>query len=176
MLGASGCAAQDPPVTPTPPRGRTGVLPDTAVFTLQRRLPRDSVVLHRGGATIVLSMRGVEAYHAQQDSFRGTRPPASDVAQFREEIRREYQRAGWVRLGEGMLPDLMAARLMEQGRAAVRFGPRGRLLPWVRGILEVRGSAGYRVFHAPDGTPFLRVHEWTVVSHQPGGTRGARQG
>jgi hypothetical protein len=126
-----------------------------------RQAPADSVVLHRSGASILLSMCDVEAHYAQF-------PLPPDVAQLLDEMRREYREAGWVRLGEGMLPDLLASSLVQSGRAAVRMHPRRRLVPWLRTAREKqsRGTSVIteRLFYAPDGTLLLRVLDSIAVS------------
>jgi hypothetical protein len=164
VLAVSACAGRpsNMPPLPGPAQGWVRVAEDS-VIRLRPNPPPDSVVLHRGGATIVLSLRDVEQYFAE---WRGT-PPA-DVARLAEQIRRQSREAGWVELGDGMLEDLMAARLMESGQASVRTARNGRFLPRIRLATETRVAASnvieYRVFYTPGGTLIFRVLGGVTVS------------
>jgi hypothetical protein len=143
--------------TPT----RTDSLQGTLI-DLQRRQPADSVVLHRGGATILLSMRDVEDYFAQW-------PLPPDVQRFREELARQYSEEGWAELGEGFLEDMLASQLLQRGRAVVRPSGERRLLRSVRTLVEreVAGSTvvRQRSFYLPTGLLLLRVPDGVTISH-----------
>lgn len=132
-----------------------------SVINLRSSAPPDSVLLYRGQASILLSMRDVEAYFSEW-------PLPPDMARLRDEVRNQYLATGWARLGEGMLEDLLAARLIEEGKAAIRWGSRSELLARAQlGISsEVMGTTvvSHTSFYGPDDTLFLRVLRSIVVS------------
>lgn len=131
------------------------------IVRLWLTFPCDSVVLRRGQATILLSMRDVSAYFNES-------PLPPDMASLYDEIRGDFERAGWVHLREGMLEDLLASRLIEQGHASIRLGSPSRTIPWVRLALEntVAGTTVIvdRLFYTPDGILLLRVPYGVTVS------------
>jgi hypothetical protein len=158
LLATGSCVRgvrEEPRVHWSPPGGQDSIVP------LRQRPPGDSVILHRGGATILLSMRDVEEYHSLG-------PLPRDVERFRDEMRREFQRSGWVSLGDGMLPDLLAGRLLQSGRAAVRIGPRNSFAEYVHFVLErnVNGDTvvRHRSFYSPEGVLILRVFDGVTIS------------
>lgn len=160
----AGCATQ---AAPRPEANATLVQAestsrDSVLFLLQRA-PVDSVVLHRGGAVILLPMREVEAYYSQW-------PLSSEVERFRSSISEQFEERGWVRLGEGQLEDILATRLLQRGRAAIRYPSGGRhLIPWVRTAVERQIVSNTtirdRVFYLPDGRLLIRVPDGTTLSH-----------
>jgi hypothetical protein len=164
LLVGSACGrpVHEMPSLPAPTQGwvRTG---EDSLVNLRSHPPTDSVVLHRSGVTILLSMQDVGAFF---DGWRGTVPV--DVARLSERVRREYQEAGSVKLGAGTVEDLILARMLETGRAFIRVDADRRVIPRIRLALESRerGSSviEYRMFYAPDGTLLLRVRGRTVVS------------
>lgn len=133
---------------------------DSTIF-LRQILPRDSVVLRRGEATIILSMQDVSHYFTEW-------PLPPDMAQLYDEIRRDFERAGWVHLQEGMLEDLLASRLIGEGRASIRMSSSRRMLPWVRAELEQRivGTTviADRLIYHPNGKLLLRVPYGVTIS------------
>lgn len=120
----------------------------------------DSVVLHRADASIVLSMADVEAYFAQW-------PLPPDLAQLRNRVRSEFQEKGWAQLGTGMLPDLVAANLITQGKATIRSA-QGTLFPWVRTATEkeINGTTvvTHRLLYVSTGALLLRVLHSVTIS------------
>lgn len=159
-LMLNGCANPTPHTESKPTQGVRAPGPDS-VIELRRRAPPNPIIRVRTEFTILLSMPDAEAYYAQW-------PLSPEVARFREEIRQQHARHGRAELAESQLADMLAARLMESGRAAVRQSPGGRLLPWVRSVLE-RDEQGasvvrHRAFFAPDGRLILRVLDGVTVS------------
>lgn len=164
VLATSACAAairQLPPL-PEPAQGWVRMDGDS-VITLRRNPPADPAILRRGGTTIFLSVRDLERYFA---GWPGNMPV--DVAQLSEQIRREYSERGWVELGEGMLEDIVAARLIERGQAAIRAEDQDRFWATLRMAVERRQTGTsvteYRVFYTPEGAQVLRVIGGTTVS------------
>lgn len=139
----------------SPPAGQDSIVP------LRQRSPEDSVILHRGGATILLSMRDVEEYFSLG-------PLPRDVERLRDDMRREFQQSGWVSLDDGMLPDLLAGHLLQSGRAAVRTGPINTFAGYVHFVLErnVNGDTvvRHRLFYSPEGVLILRVFDGVTIS------------
>lgn len=155
MLGTLGCAAANAgPADRAQPAEEWVRVGKDSVVSLLHYAPADSVVLHRGGGTILLSMRDVEAHFAQWAL-------SAETVQFRDRMRQEIERQGWVQLGEGMPEDLLAAKLIERGRAAVRRREDDRLLPSVRIAREEKEMGTtvieHRLIFTPDGKLLLRV-------------------
>jgi hypothetical protein len=125
--------------------------------------PSDSVILRRGNATILFSIHDVRRYWTEIST---TLP--REAVELRDRIEADYARAGWAELDEGALPEAIAARMIADGRAAIRMGPRGRMLPWVWMMLDrnLDGTTAVddRLFYAPDGTLFLRVRHALTMS------------
>jgi hypothetical protein len=157
----AGCAASSTvaPDAPQPGMGSESSAQDSVVYL--RAVPAaDSVVLHRGDASIVLAMADVEVYFAQW-------PLPPDMAQLRNRLRSEFQEDGWAELGTGMLPDVVAAHLITQGKATVR-SPQGVIFPWVRTATEqeVTGTTvvTHRLLYTPTGAVLLRVLHSIAIS------------
>lgn len=157
----AGCAVSSTvaPAVPQPGEGSERSAQDSMVYL--RAVPAaDSVVLHRGDASIVLSMADVESYFAQW-------PLGSDMAQLRSQLRSEFQENGWAELGTGMLPDVVAANLITQGKATIR-SPQGTAFPWVRTAIEqeVTGTTvvTHRLLYGPTGAVLLRVLHSVAIS------------
>lgn len=153
----AGYAPSPPASNPPPSNGLRA--PNNERVELRASPPADSVVVVRAGYTILLSMRDVEAYLSE---FR-----SPDVVEFRDLVRRTFAAAGHLTLGDGFLPDLIAARLVEQGKAAIRPG-NGELLPYVELALEHRVNGTYvvsdRLIFVPDGSLLLRVRHSVTMS------------
>jgi hypothetical protein len=131
LVTACGVSAGATHISPPPAHG--SVAGRDSIVALRTSAPGDSVVLYRNDAMILLAMSDVEAYFAEW-------PLPSDMEQFRDEIRQAYVQAGWAELGDGMLEDLLAARLIQQGRATLRDHRSRRILPWVRLVIERGGE------------------------------------
>lgn len=159
LLGAAfavaGCAAAVPEVSrPSEPAMRSVQVAKDSIVPLRTTPAPDSVLLHVKDATIIVSMREVEDLVAQGG---GMMP---DLQEQYDAMRRQYQAAGWVQVGDGGFGRGMAVGLMKQGKASIRWNPTGEFLPSVRVVEESDASAGYiiydRLFYTPDGALVLK--------------------
>jgi hypothetical protein len=164
VITLTGCKAPNPQPQMYPqPGAGWAVVGQDSVVSLRRTAPDDSVVLRNGEVAILMSMQDVEARWAESG---GILP--ADLAQFRDSLRAQFHRAGWVALDDGFLQRLLAGRLLANGQAAVRMAPRRRLTPSVRMVLQrkVDGTTVLddRLFYAPDGTLVLRIPYAITIS------------
>lgn len=133
--------------------------PAEAWLSLRQSPPADSVILHRGHGTILLSGGDVEAYLARW-------PSEPDVQHLLASVRREIRVRGWVRLGEGAIEDMIVAYALRCGLAAVRPDQSMSYVSSVRTVLERDASNPIltnRAFYLPDGSLLWRTGESTVV-------------
>jgi hypothetical protein len=137
--------------------------PQDSVIMLRTEAPPDSVVVHRGNYSILLSLAGIEKALAGA-------PPDSDEAALLSDLRRQYREYGQVELGEGAAEDYVAADLLKVGQAVVRRRASNHLIPWVRLRIEHEsiGSGAtivdYQVFTAPDESLIMRVMSGVTIS------------
>lgn len=122
--------------------------------------PADSVIVVRAGYTILLSMHDIEAYLSEW-------VPSPDLDQFRDLLRQRFAESGHATLGDGFLETLVAANLVERGKAAIR-ADRGRMIPFVELAMERHPSGTYvvsdRLIFTPTGTLLLRVRHSVTIS------------
>jgi hypothetical protein len=151
------------PLTNQPPASATVVPAGTdSIVRLRFRSPSDSVVLHRGGTTFLLSLEDLEEYFTSQ-------PTLPELDSLHRQIRRQFAEEGWVLLGNDRMIDVIASVLLRDGCAAVRDDAGGEFLPWVRMVEERQsrmsgGAVDYRLFYAPNGRLLLRVIDAIAVS------------
>lgn len=129
-------------------------------ITLLQSPPTDSVVLHRGGGTILLSRGVVETYLARWS----TEP---EVQRLLAAVRATIDARGWVQLGEGTVEDMTAAYALRCGLAVVRAHHSAEYIPSLRTVLEASdptSAVTYRAFYLPDGSLLWRVVESVAVS------------
>jgi hypothetical protein len=159
-FAAAGCAAAVPEVSrpseppmPSVPVAQDSVAKDSIVPLRTTPAP-DSVLLQVDDATIIVSMREVEDLVAQG----GVMMPS--LQEQYDAMRRRYQAAGWLQVGDDGFGRGMAIGLMKQGKASIRWNPTGEFLPSVRVVEESDASAGYivydRLFYTPDGALVLK--------------------